>query len=182
MTVHCTSRQVNNCHAVSTAGIFDKHSYLQQLISSWHVKKYWRLPWLAWPFPTICGKRTGGQYLHKCTVSWTCQLSTSETFVWNMWVPVFFLRGKAVGAWSWSPPPTSADVKNEWSYAASPPKCLYGADRDNFTLKPKMSDQKTEKIFSYFRHIQKFRTKNYAPTPRLKSPDGCMFSIVRLSD
>ena len=28
--------------------------------------------------------------------------------------------------------PSSADVKNEWSYTSSPPICLHGVDRDNF--------------------------------------------------
>jgi hypothetical protein len=29
------------------------------------------------------------------------------------------------------PPPTSAEVKNEWSYTSSPQICLNGVDRDN---------------------------------------------------
>jgi len=29
-------------------------------------------------------------------------------------------------------PPTTADIKNEWSCTSSPPICLYGACRDNF--------------------------------------------------
>jgi hypothetical protein len=30
--------------------------------------------------------------------------------------------------------PSSADVKNEWSYTSTPPICLLGVDRDNFTF------------------------------------------------
>ena len=28
----------------------------------------------------------------------------------------------------------SADVKNEWSYTSTPPICLHGVKRENFTL------------------------------------------------
>ena len=31
-------------------------------------------------------------------------------------------------------PPTSAEFKKEWSYTSAPYICLYGVDRDNFTL------------------------------------------------
>jgi hypothetical protein len=31
-------------------------------------------------------------------------------------------------------PPSSAEVKNEWSYTASPPTCFHGVDRDSFTF------------------------------------------------
>jgi hypothetical protein len=31
-------------------------------------------------------------------------------------------------------PPSSAKVKHEWSYTSSPPMCLYGVDRENFTF------------------------------------------------
>jgi len=31
-------------------------------------------------------------------------------------------------------PPSSAKVKSEWSYTATPPICLHGMDRDNFTF------------------------------------------------
>ena len=40
-------------------------------------------------------------------------------------------RGKAAEVWSYSSP-SSTDVKNEWSYASTPPLCLHGSDRDNF--------------------------------------------------
>jgi len=30
--------------------------------------------------------------------------------------------------------PSSAKVKNEWSYTSTPPTCLHGMDRDNFTF------------------------------------------------
>jgi hypothetical protein len=33
-------------------------------------------------------------------------------------------------------PPSSAEVKNEWSYASTPAICLHGRYRDNFTLVP----------------------------------------------
>jgi len=29
---------------------------------------------------------------------------------------------------------SGADIKNEWSYNSTPPICLHGVDRDNFTL------------------------------------------------
>ena len=31
-------------------------------------------------------------------------------------------------------PPSSAEVKNGWSYTSTPPICLHGMDRENFTL------------------------------------------------
>jgi hypothetical protein len=31
-------------------------------------------------------------------------------------------------------PPSSAEVKNEWSYTPTPPLCLQGMHRDNFTV------------------------------------------------
>jgi hypothetical protein len=31
-------------------------------------------------------------------------------------------------------PPSSAKVKNERCYTSTPPICLYGVDRENFTL------------------------------------------------
>jgi hypothetical protein len=31
-------------------------------------------------------------------------------------------------------PPSSAEVKNEWSHSSAPLMCLHGVDRDNFTL------------------------------------------------
>jgi len=31
-------------------------------------------------------------------------------------------------------PPSSAEVKNEWSYTSTPPTCLHDVDRNNFTL------------------------------------------------
>jgi hypothetical protein len=31
-------------------------------------------------------------------------------------------------------PPSSAEVKNVWSYTSTPPICLQGVDRDNFTF------------------------------------------------
>jgi len=31
-------------------------------------------------------------------------------------------------------PPCSAEVKNEWSYAATPPICLHGTGRDKFAF------------------------------------------------
>ena len=31
-------------------------------------------------------------------------------------------------------PPTSVEVKNEWSYTVTPPTCLHGVDMGNFTL------------------------------------------------
>ena len=31
-------------------------------------------------------------------------------------------------------PPSSAKVKNEWSYSSAPPVCLQGIDGDNFTF------------------------------------------------
>ena len=30
-------------------------------------------------------------------------------------------------------PPSSAEVKKEWSYTSTPPVCRYGLDRDKFT-------------------------------------------------
>lgn len=30
--------------------------------------------------------------------------------------------------------PTSADLKNEWSYTSAPPICLHAVDREDFTL------------------------------------------------
>jgi len=32
-------------------------------------------------------------------------------------------------------PPSSAEVKNEWSYTFAPPVCLYGLNRDKFTFR-----------------------------------------------
>jgi hypothetical protein len=31
-------------------------------------------------------------------------------------------------------PPSSAEVKNEWSYTSAPPACLHSVDRNNFTV------------------------------------------------
>jgi hypothetical protein len=31
-------------------------------------------------------------------------------------------------------PPTSVEVKNEWSFTTTPPTCLHGVDMGNFTL------------------------------------------------
>ena len=31
-------------------------------------------------------------------------------------------------------PPFGTEVKNEWSYTSTPPVCLHGVDRDNFTF------------------------------------------------
>jgi hypothetical protein len=37
-------------------------------------------------------------------------------------------------AWSYHSPPASAVVKNVRSYTSTPPICLHGLDRDNFTF------------------------------------------------
>jgi len=31
-------------------------------------------------------------------------------------------------------PPSGAEIKNEWSYNSTPPICLLGVDRENFTF------------------------------------------------
>ena len=47
----------------------------------------------------------------------------------------FLLRGvKLPGYAGDHSPPSSAEVKNEWSYTPIPPICLQGVDRDNFTF------------------------------------------------
>jgi len=43
-------------------------------------------------------------------------------------LPDFLEGGKAAGARSYSPP-TSAEVKNEWSSNSNPPLYLHGVDR-----------------------------------------------------
>jgi len=44
------------------------------------------------------------------------------------------LAGDKDRAWCWTFPPRSAGLKNEWSYTATPPICLHGVDKDNFTV------------------------------------------------
>jgi hypothetical protein len=46
----------------------------------------------------------------------------------------FFFSVKAAGAWSEPLSPYSAEVKNEWSYTSTPPACLHGVDRRQFTV------------------------------------------------
>ena len=41
-----------------------------------------------------------------------------------------FSRGEVTGLWSW-PPPSSAKVKNDWSYNFSFPVYFYGVQRNN---------------------------------------------------
>jgi len=36
------------------------------------------------------------------------------------------------------PPPSSAKVKNEWSYTSTPTTCLHGMDKDNFFLQMRL--------------------------------------------
>jgi hypothetical protein len=47
--------------------------------------------------------------------------------------PSFFPRDKAAGREFDHSPPSSAEAKNEWSYAATPPIFLQGVDKDNVT-------------------------------------------------
>jgi len=49
-------------------------------------------------------------------------------------VPVFFLRGKMAGYEVDHSPPSSAKVKNEWSYTSTPLICHHGVDREIFTF------------------------------------------------
>jgi len=37
-----------------------------------------------------------------------------------------FRGGKAAGAWNWQSPPSSAEVKNAWSYTSTSPVCPHG--------------------------------------------------------
>jgi hypothetical protein len=46
------------------------------------------------------------------------------------WVPGSFPGGKATGAGSNYPPPSPAEVKNEWSKTCTPPIRPHGADRN----------------------------------------------------
>jgi hypothetical protein len=41
-------------------------------------------------------------------------------------------RGKRSGALINHSPPSSAEVKNEWSYTSRPSICLHGVDREKF--------------------------------------------------
>jgi len=43
-------------------------------------------------------------------------------------------RVKAAGGDVEHAPPSSAEVKNEWSYTSAPAMCLNGLDKDNFTV------------------------------------------------
>jgi hypothetical protein len=51
------------------------------------------------------------------------------------WVMEFFAWVKQQDHAADHPSP-STDVKNKWSYTATPPGCLCGMNRDNFTLHP----------------------------------------------
>jgi hypothetical protein len=50
------------------------------------------------------------------------------------WVPGFLPCGKLARAWFDHSPPSTAWIKNEWSYAFTSPICLHGLERWNFTL------------------------------------------------
>ena len=58
----------------------------------------------------------------------------------NVWGPpnLFLIgyrgifRGKRSGALINHSPPSSAEVKNEWSYTSRPSICLHGVDREKF--------------------------------------------------
>jgi hypothetical protein len=141
----CTRNRMNSCHSVPTVGVFDKHSYLQELISSWQVTNYLRLPWLAWRLPTVGGKLTGGQY---CTSTLSVDVVCYRE-VRNV-CPVCGYRGsfsgkKRSGRDLDHSPPTSTDVKIEWSYTASLQNAFITWAGTTSLLKPKMSDQKAEK-------------------------------------
>jgi hypothetical protein len=49
-------------------------------------------------------------------------------------VPEFFLRIKGPGHEVDHLPPSSAEVKNEWSCTSTPPICLYVVERNNFVF------------------------------------------------
>jgi hypothetical protein len=46
----------------------------------------------------------------------------------------FSFGGKQLGRELKHSTSCSAEVKNAWSYTSTPPVCLHGIDRDNFTL------------------------------------------------
>jgi hypothetical protein len=58
----------------------------------------------------------------------------------------FFPGNKAAEAWS-SPPPSSADVMNEWNYTFSPLTCV---DKDNFTFQSNISANSLHYFRLYF--------------------------------
>jgi hypothetical protein len=45
-----------------------------------------------------------------------------------------FLGKKQPGHKIKHPIPSNAEVKNKWHYASTPPICLYGTDKKNFTI------------------------------------------------
>jgi len=49
-------------------------------------------------------------------------------------VSVFFPGGKAQGHDADQSPLSSDEVKNDWSFATTPPMCLHGVDDDSFTV------------------------------------------------
>ena len=49
-------------------------------------------------------------------------------------VPGFFPGGKETGAWNEPLTSSSTKVRNEWSYASSPPVCLHVVERNNFKV------------------------------------------------
>jgi hypothetical protein len=46
-------------------------------------------------------------------------------------LPCLLAGEKTKGAWRWPRRPSTAEVKNKWSYTSSPPTCLHGLYRDN---------------------------------------------------
>jgi hypothetical protein len=46
----------------------------------------------------------------------------------------FFLGAKQLGHEVDHSPPSISKVKNKWSYTPTPPQCLHGMDRDDFTF------------------------------------------------
>ena len=61
---------------------------------------------------------------------------TSKTSEPSLGPTIFILNGyghKATGTWSCSPP-SSSEVKNEWTYTSVPPICLHGVHKKNFNF------------------------------------------------
>jgi hypothetical protein len=69
-----------------------------------------------------------------CLLSKTLRLALVCTQPPSQWTPAFFAGGKSTGREVDHSPPSSAEVKNEWSNTSIPSICLYGVDRDTITF------------------------------------------------